>query len=123
MAKEAVTVKQLLSHQAGLCALDKPLTIYNVRELDELAHIIAHQKPLWSPGTRHGYHAVSLGWYEGELVRRVDPRHRSLGRHHPEWPGGGYQSGSSWDYAQILRGMRQIRLVAHPRFDLSKIIR
>jgi CubicO group peptidase (beta-lactamase class C family) len=34
---------------------------------------------VWRPGTRHGYHAITLGWYEGELIRRVDPAGRSLG--------------------------------------------
>jgi CubicO group peptidase (beta-lactamase class C family) len=36
--------------------------------------------PAWEPGTRQGYHALSLGWYEAELLRRVDPQHRTLGR-------------------------------------------
>src|SRR5947199_7338528 len=34
----------------------------------------------WEPGTRQAYHALSLGFYEGELLRRVDPQHRTLGR-------------------------------------------
>jgi CubicO group peptidase (beta-lactamase class C family) len=42
--------------------------------------ILARQKPAWEPGTRQAYHAMSLGFYEGELLRRVDPRHRSLGQ-------------------------------------------
>ena len=42
--------------------------------------MIARQRPLWEPGTRHGYHGVSLGWYEGELIRRLDPADRTLGR-------------------------------------------
>jgi CubicO group peptidase (beta-lactamase class C family) len=41
---------------------------------------LAAQSPAWSPGTRHGYHAVTLGWYESELIRRADPLGRSLGR-------------------------------------------
>jgi CubicO group peptidase (beta-lactamase class C family) len=49
-------------------------------DLDELASILARQAPAWKPGTRHGYHALTLGWYEGELIRRVDPARRSLGR-------------------------------------------
>ena len=77
--KGNVTVRQLLSHQAGLCALDKPLTMTDTEDFDKRAQIVASQKPLWNPGTRHGYHAVTLGWYESELIRRVDPRHRSLG--------------------------------------------
>lgn len=32
------------------------------------------------PGTRQAYHGLTLGFYEGELLRRVDPQHRTLGR-------------------------------------------
>jgi CubicO group peptidase (beta-lactamase class C family) len=78
--KERVTVRQLLSHQAGLPAIDRPLSIADLADLDVMAEALADQKPGWAPGTRHGYHAISLGWYEGELIRRVDPAHRSLGR-------------------------------------------
>jgi CubicO group peptidase (beta-lactamase class C family) len=78
--KENITVRQLLSHQAGLSGLDKPLNLKTIADLDSLAATIARQKPAWEPGTRHGYHGISLGWYEGELIRRVDPRHRSLGQ-------------------------------------------
>ncbi len=55
--KEKVTVRQLLSHQAGLLALDAPVD----------RSVVA-------------YHAVTLGFYEGELLRRVDHQHRSLGQ-------------------------------------------
>jgi CubicO group peptidase (beta-lactamase class C family) len=41
---------------------------------------MARQKPEWQPGTRQAYYAISLGFYEGELMRRVDPRHRTLGQ-------------------------------------------
>jgi CubicO group peptidase (beta-lactamase class C family) len=44
-----------------------------------VASILARQRPAWEPGIRHGYH-LSLGLYEGELIRRTDPQHRSLGR-------------------------------------------
>ncbi len=73
-------MRQLLSHQAGLCAIDEPLSSANIGDLDGLAELLARQRPAWEPGTRQGYHALSLGWYEGELIRRVDPQHRSLGR-------------------------------------------
>ena len=42
--------------------------------------MLAAQKPAWPPGTRHGYHAITLGWYESELIRRTDPAGRTLGR-------------------------------------------
>jgi CubicO group peptidase (beta-lactamase class C family) len=78
--KESITVRQLLAHQAGLPVIDVPLTVADLADLDLVAAAIALQRPLWAPGTRHGYHAITLGWYEGELLRRVDPAGRSLGR-------------------------------------------
>ena len=78
--KEKVTVRQLLSHQAGLAALDAPVNRAVVADLDRLAVALAGQKPAWEPGTKQGYHFVTLGFFEGELLRRVDPQHRSLGQ-------------------------------------------
>jgi CubicO group peptidase (beta-lactamase class C family) len=78
--KAQVTVRQLLSHQAGLYALDEPLDLGLVTDLDRLAVVLARQKPAWEPGTRQAYHAITLGFYEAELLRRLDPRHRSLGQ-------------------------------------------
>jgi CubicO group peptidase (beta-lactamase class C family) len=80
LGKEKVTIRQLLAHQAGLCALDAPVDRAVVANLDRLAVALAQQKPIWEPGTRQGYHAISLGFYEGELIRRVDPQRRSLGQ-------------------------------------------
>jgi CubicO group peptidase (beta-lactamase class C family) len=69
--KEKITLSQLLSHQAGLCALDEPVDV-----LDKCAVIRAleAQKPLWSPGTAHGYHARTFGFLLDELVRRIAGR-------------------------------------------------
>jgi CubicO group peptidase (beta-lactamase class C family) len=78
--KEKITVRQLLAHQAGLFAFDEPVDRGLVADLDRLAVVLARQKPAWEPGTRQAYHALTLGFYEGELMRRVDPRHRSLGQ-------------------------------------------
>lgn len=78
--KEKITVRQLLSHQAGLFALEGTVDKSLVADLDRLAVVLAQQKPAWEPGTRQAYHAQSLGFYEGELLRRADPRHRSLGQ-------------------------------------------
>ena len=78
--KERITVRQLLAHQAGLFALDEPVDRSIVADLDRLAVVLARQKPAWEPGTRQAYHAITLGFYESELLRRVDPQHRSLGQ-------------------------------------------
>jgi CubicO group peptidase (beta-lactamase class C family) len=78
--KADVTVRQLLGHQAGLCVLTPAPTVRDVADPARLSAVLAAQKPAWPPGTRHGYHAITLGWYESELIRRTDPAGRTLGR-------------------------------------------
>jgi CubicO group peptidase (beta-lactamase class C family) len=79
-SKEAITVRQLLAHQAGLSAIHPPLTLQDLPDPEAMSAKLAAQAPAWTPGTRHGYHVVTLGWYEGELIRRTDPAGRSLGQ-------------------------------------------
>jgi CubicO group peptidase (beta-lactamase class C family) len=78
--KETITVRQLLSYQAGLFALDARVDKTVIGDLDRLAVVLAQQKPEWAPGERQAYGMLSIGFYEGELLRRVDPLHRSLGQ-------------------------------------------
>jgi CubicO group peptidase (beta-lactamase class C family) len=78
--KEAITVRQLLSHQGGLPALSPQLTLQDLADPISMSAKLAAQRPAWTPGTRHGYHAITLGWYEGELIRRTDPAGRSIGQ-------------------------------------------
>lgn len=78
--KESITVRQLLAHQAGLFAFDEQGDRSLVADLDRLAVVLARQKPAWEPGARQAYHAITLGYYESELLRRIDPQHRSLGQ-------------------------------------------
>ena len=77
--KREITVRQLLSHQAGLVGLDCRLDADIIAEHDRMAEILARQPTAWAPGDVHGYHTLTLGWYQNELIRRVDPRGRSLG--------------------------------------------
>ncbi|HKV99464.1 MAG TPA: serine hydrolase domain-containing protein [Vicinamibacterales bacterium] len=78
--KAAITVRQLLAHQAGLFALDVPVSRNLVDDPDHLAEVLARQEPAWAPGTHQAYHAITLGFYESEILRRVDPQRRSLGQ-------------------------------------------
>src|SRR5207248_9476298 len=66
--KDKVTLAQLLSHQAGLCALDRRV---DVIDYDAVIRALEAQKPLWPPGTAHGYHARTFGFLLDELVRRI----------------------------------------------------
>jgi CubicO group peptidase (beta-lactamase class C family) len=72
--KEAVTVRQMMSHQAGLSWVDAPLTLADLIAVDPIVEALAAQTPAWLPGTEHGYHANTYGWLVGELVRRIDGR-------------------------------------------------
>ncbi|PYI56896.1 serine hydrolase domain-containing protein [Paenibacillus flagellatus] len=78
--KERITIRQLLAHQAGLSALDA-FRFRSFGDLDTSAirNELAAMKPAWTPGTAHGYHTWTIGWFIAELVRRTDPRGRSLG--------------------------------------------
>lgn len=75
--KEALPVRYLLTHQAGLPAIDRSLTEEDVWAWDPVADALAAQTPFWEPGTAHGYHALTYGYLVGEVVRRVTGR--SLG--------------------------------------------
>lgn len=77
--KQHITVRQLLAHQAGLVSIDAPLDPQIIASHDAMAELLARQRPAWLPGDRHGYHTLTLGWYQNELLRRVDPKRRSLG--------------------------------------------
>src|SRR5262249_47789352 len=57
--KDRITLGQLLSHQAGLCALDQRV---DVLDYDSVIHALEAQAPLWPPGTAHGYHARTFGF-------------------------------------------------------------
>jgi CubicO group peptidase (beta-lactamase class C family) len=66
--KENITLSQLLSHQAGLCALDARVDILDYGAVIRALEV---QKPLWPPGTAHGYHARTFGFLLDELMRRI----------------------------------------------------
>jgi CubicO group peptidase (beta-lactamase class C family) len=69
--KGAVPVRWLLSHQAGLPAVRKPLAAEALYDWDAMTSALAEQEPWWEPGTRHGYHALTFGFLVGELIRRA----------------------------------------------------
>jgi CubicO group peptidase (beta-lactamase class C family) len=69
--KEKVTVRHLMTHQAGLVGFSHLKTIADIKAWDPLIEDLAAQKPAWEPGTAHGYHAYTYGWLVGEVVRRI----------------------------------------------------
>ncbi len=77
--KGSTTVRDLLSHRAGLPTLEPRLEQERALAWDPAIEALAGQAPLWEPGTRHGYHAVTFGWLVGEVIRRATGR--SVGRY------------------------------------------
>ncbi|MEV0198070.1 serine hydrolase domain-containing protein [Nonomuraea sp. NPDC050691] len=69
--KEGVTVEHLLTHAAGLPVVEDPVPVEEFGDHAAIAARLAGQRPLWEPGTAHGYHALSYGFLVGEVVRRV----------------------------------------------------
>jgi len=80
--KENVPVRYLLTHQAGLVAVRKPLPPGGFLDWDLMTTELAAQEPWWKPGTGHGYHTNTYGHLGGEIVRRVAGR--SLGTYFRE---------------------------------------
>ncbi|MDQ6860582.1 MAG: beta-lactamase family protein [Verrucomicrobiota bacterium] len=66
--KGDITIAQLMSHQAGLSALDERV---DIQDYASVIHALERQSPLWPPGTAHGYHARTFGFLLDELVRRL----------------------------------------------------
>jgi CubicO group peptidase (beta-lactamase class C family) len=70
--KEEITVRQLLSHQAGLYPIRQYIdSVERVVDWDHMTDVLARAEPEHAAGERHGYHAWTFGWLVGELVQRV----------------------------------------------------
>ena len=73
--KSAISVRTLMSHQAGLQAVARPLPPgYNLTNWEGMCAALAAQQPWWPPGSHFGYHTNTFGFLLGEIVRRVDGR-------------------------------------------------
>lgn len=70
--KEQITTRMVLSHRAGLAAVDGDFVLEDILAWDPVVKAIAQQAPNWTPGTEHGYHARSFGWILGEILRRIE---------------------------------------------------
>ena len=69
--KQGVTVRQLLSHQAGIPDTVPLLTWEELLDHHKAAERLAAAAPVWRPGSAFGYHAVTIGNLASELVYRV----------------------------------------------------
>ncbi|CAG8693696.1 4239_t:CDS:2, partial [Cetraspora pellucida] len=77
--KENVTLLDLVNHRGGVSYLDKVVRS-DIDDLDKLAKILAAQPHSFGGVPNRAYHPVTYGWYLNEVVRRVDPKHRTIGK-------------------------------------------
>ena len=68
------TVRHVLSHQAGVVALNEPCPTETFYDWTRMCDLLAAQTPQWEPGTAPGESALFYGHLTGEIVRRIDGR-------------------------------------------------
>lgn len=69
--KKHLPVRYLLTHQAGLPAVLRPLPLGAALQWEVMTDALASQEPWWEPGAGHGYHVNTYGFLIGEVVRRI----------------------------------------------------
>ena len=70
--KEAITISHVMSHAAGLSGFDPPLeSVDTLYDWDACVDRLSAQTPWWEPGSVSGYHAITQGYLQGEVVRRI----------------------------------------------------
>ncbi|GDY33813.1 serine hydrolase domain-containing protein [Gandjariella thermophila] len=69
--KADITVRSVLSHQAGLPYLEEPISVADALAWQPAITALERQRPLWPSGTDHGYHDMTYGWLVGEILRRA----------------------------------------------------
>jgi CubicO group peptidase (beta-lactamase class C family) len=69
--KENVKVWHVMDHAAGLSGLEVKVEPEDLYDWDKIVNLLAEQAPWWEPGTASGYHALTQGYFIGEIVKRV----------------------------------------------------
>ncbi len=72
--KDSVLVRHVMTHQTGCSGFPRPVTPEELYDHDLMADLLAGMQPWWEPGTAPGYHAVTQGTLQAELLRRIDGR-------------------------------------------------
>jgi CubicO group peptidase (beta-lactamase class C family) len=76
--KQDVLISHVMSHSSGLSGWKEPIKHTDFYNWDKVCSLLANQKPFWEPGKAVGYHAITIGYLVGELIRRVSGK--SIGK-------------------------------------------
>lgn len=101
--KHAITVRHLLSHQAGVVGFHEPVDRDILFDWDRFVQRLEGETPWWEPGSRHGYHARTFGYLTGEVIRRRSST--SLG---------------SWFRSEVAKPLGLDFVIGLPAADLSR---
>jgi CubicO group peptidase (beta-lactamase class C family) len=82
--KADITVEQLVTHKSGLVLLDRSVHVSELDDYSGLAPLLENSTPLWEPGSLSGYCAATIGLFEQQLVQRLDPQGRTMGKYFQE---------------------------------------
>ena len=74
--KDKCTVRDALSHRGGVPYMPDGVTPEKMADYEWMVKELAAMKPVYTPGTKNGYHSYTWGWLIAELVRRTDPKKR-----------------------------------------------
>jgi CubicO group peptidase (beta-lactamase class C family) len=69
--KRDIEIRHIMSHTAGLSGWQEPMATDDLYDWEKATSLLAAQAPWWEPGTKSGYHALTQGYLEGEVVRRI----------------------------------------------------
>jgi CubicO group peptidase (beta-lactamase class C family) len=72
--KERVLVRHVLSHSAGLPGILEPLVWQDIADWEKMERLLAAQPLAGDPNAFHAYHALTIGWMAGAILRRIDGR-------------------------------------------------
>ncbi len=70
--QQHITLRHVLSHQAGLPAILEPLAAEALYDWSQMLAALENTPPWWTPGQAHGYAPMTYGWLVGELIQRID---------------------------------------------------
>ncbi|MGF1656634.1 MAG: serine hydrolase domain-containing protein [Verrucomicrobiales bacterium] len=118
--KDSITLRQLLAHEAGLPVLDPPVP--SITDWAGVGEALAQQKPVWTPGSAHGYHARTFGFLCGHTVEALTKK--SFQEVWQEQIGGPYHLDISFGHASsvpaTLRAPRALSDSEHDRIFYSR---
>ena len=69
--KQDILISHIMSHSSGLSGWKESIEYTDFYNWNKVCNLLANQEPFWEPGKAVGYHAITIGYLVGELVKRV----------------------------------------------------